>query len=84
MIKTSANVRVSIVTGGFATINVVANIPRSEATFGATIKITSGSATAHVSASAPNRGLAKQGPGKQGPSKQGPMLLLPPWDSAKL
>jgi hypothetical protein len=79
MIKTSANVRVSTVTGGSATVNVVANLPRSEATSSATIKITSGSATAHVSASAPNRG-----PAKQGPAKQGPMLLLPPWDSAKL
>jgi hypothetical protein len=80
MIKTSANVRVSTVTGGSATVNVVDNLPRSEATSSATIKITSGSATAHVSsASAPNRG-----PAKQGPAKQGPMLLLPPWDSAKL
>jgi hypothetical protein len=69
MIKTNANVRVSIVTGGSATVNVVANIPRSEATSSATIKITSGSATAHVSTSAPNTGLAKQGPAKQGPGK---------------
>ena len=76
MIKTSANVRVSTVTGGSATINLVANIPRSEATSSATIKITSGSATAHVSASAPK--------GRKPATKLGPMLLLPPWDSAKL
>ncbi|CAN6171229.1 unnamed protein product [Urochloa humidicola] len=80
-IKTVATARVTTEPGGSASVNLVADVPRSGATSRATINITSGKVSAQVSASAPPVKKSKPVPPKPGPR---PMLLLPPWDSAKL
>ena len=64
--------------GGSATINLVANVPRPQASSSATINISTGTASARVSASAPTSQAKPRNP------KAPPVLFLPPWDSAKL
>lgn len=81
-IKIVATTRVTTEPGGSASVNLVANAPRSGATARATINITSGKVSAQVSASStPTVKKSNQVPPKPGPRS---MLLLPPWDSAKL
>ncbi|CAN6334603.1 unnamed protein product [Urochloa humidicola] len=81
-INTTARVRVATSSGGNASVTLVANLPRLEATSTATINFTSGKASATVSASAPTP--PKQKKIKPNQPKTGPMLLLPPWASDKL
>lgn len=80
MITTTANARVATTTGGSASIHISANVPRPHASSSVKINITSGTASAQVSAMAPQQ--VKKAP-RSAPSA-GPMHMLPPWESANL
>lgn len=78
--RSSAKARVQTTDAGSATVNLVAHLPSSQASSSVTINITSGKASAQVSATEPVK-KKKPSPRK---SHAGPVLLLPPWDSARL
>lgn len=80
-IQSAARAKVSTGRTGSATVNLVANVPSSQASSSVTININSGKAVAHVSASAPASPVKKLVPKKPRPAG---MLILPPWESAKL
>lgn len=79
MVTSTARAKVTTTTGGSAIMKLSANVPRPHASSSVNIKITSRTATAQVSATAPCLGR----PNQSKPSP-GPMLMLPPWKSANL
>ncbi|KAG2642101.1 hypothetical protein PVAP13_2KG263558 [Panicum virgatum] len=80
LVHTKAKARVSTTPAGTTSVNLHARTPNSAATSSVTISIKAGSASAQCSAQEP---VKKQQCQNASTSKL-PMLLLPPWDSAKL
>ena len=68
------------VPSGSATMQLTAHAPNSAATSTVTINVRSGSASATCSAHEP----PKKKQVRKRATTPGPMLLLPPWDTAKL
>lgn len=80
MVMTSTKARVETIPGGTATIKMKAHVPNSQAGSSVTINIKSGKGVAQVSACEPPNKKTKQCSGKL----VMPIMVLPPWDSAKL
>ena len=80
LVHTKAKTRVSTTSAGTTSLNLHARTPNSAATSSVTISIKAGSASAQCSAQEP---VKKQQSQNASTSKL-PMLLLPPWDFAKL
>ncbi|CAL4981941.1 unnamed protein product [Urochloa decumbens] len=72
-VRSSANARVRTLQGGSASINLDAQVPTSQASSRVTVRVTSGSASAHVIAQEPQR--KKLTPRRKKSDKH---LLMPP------
>ncbi|KAG2594044.1 hypothetical protein PVAP13_5NG615700, partial [Panicum virgatum] len=80
LVHTMAKARVTTTSAGNASVNLHARAPNSAATSSVTISIKAGSASAQCSAQEPTKKKQHQ---KESTSRL-PMLLMAPWDSAKL
>jgi hypothetical protein len=54
-VKTSANANVQTLAGGYASVNLEAHVPTSQASATVNVTVTSGSATAQVQAQEPKK-----------------------------
>ncbi|XP_006654085.2 uncharacterized protein LOC102704057 isoform X1 [Oryza brachyantha] len=77
VVRVNATARVATHQGGSATVNLQAIVLGSQGSTSASVQIKSGKASVSVSAQEPGNGKGKK-------PTPGPLLLIPPWESAKL